>query len=115
MGFSPPPISTAAQTVEVFMIVRLFRAIVHDGKQNEFKDFFLREARPYVEKQAGLVSLFIGLPTEQSPNEFLMVMHWENIEFIKDFAGEEWNQAVILDEERSLLKEVFLHHYELAE
>lgn len=97
------------------MIVRVFRAIVHDGKQSEFKDFFLNKARPYVEKQAGLISLYIGLPTELSPNEFLMVMHWKDIESIKGFAGETWNQAVILEEERHLLEEVFLHHYELAD
>jgi quinol monooxygenase YgiN len=97
------------------MIVRVFRAVVHDGKQSEFQDFFLNEARPYVEKQAGLISLYIGLPADLSPSEFLMVMHWKDIESIIGFAGENWNQAVILNEERHLLKEVFLHHYELAE
>jgi quinol monooxygenase YgiN len=97
------------------MIVRVFRAVVHDGKQGEFKEFFLNEARPYVEKQNGLVSLFIGLPDDSSPNEFLMFMHWKDLASIKGFAGEDWNQAVILDEERHLLKEVFLHHYELVE
>jgi heme-degrading monooxygenase HmoA len=89
--FPPPPISTATQTVEVFMIVRVFRAVVHDGKQGDFKHFFLNESRPYVEKQAGLISLYIGLPTELSPNEFLMVVHWKDIESIKGFAKENWD------------------------
>lgn len=97
------------------MIVRVFRAVVNDGKQSEFKNFFLNKARPYVEMQEGLVSLFIGLPSDPSPCEFLMVMYWEDIKSIKRFAGEDWDKAVILEEERHLLKEVYLHHYELAE
>lgn len=96
------------------MIVRVFRAVVHEGKQDEFKDFFLNVAKPHVEKQSGLESLFIGLPLDDSSTEFLMVMHWKDIDSVKKFAGENWDQAVILDEERHLLKEVFLRHYELA-
>jgi hypothetical protein len=36
------------------MILRFFRAIVHDGKQNEFRDFFLGTALPNVARRLAL-------------------------------------------------------------
>ena len=41
------------------MILRLFRAIVHDGKQDEFTKFFLETALPSVRSHAGLVSVSV--------------------------------------------------------
>ena len=97
------------------MIVRVFRAIVHDGKQEEFEKFFLEQAVPHVKSQAGLISLSVGTPLPATPNEFLMIMFWKDIKSVKGFAGANWEKAVILEEERHLLKEVFVHHYEMAD
>ncbi len=97
------------------MIIRVFRAIVHDGKQQEFEQFFVEQAAPYVRKQPGLLSLSIGESSSSSPNEFLMVMYWKDLESIKAFAGRNWDQAVILEDERHLLKEVLVHHYDSLE
>jgi heme-degrading monooxygenase HmoA len=94
------------------MIIRIFRAIVHDGKQDEFENFFLTQAIPHVKSQKGLISLSIGTPFHTSPNEFMMIMIWKDLDSIKSFAGENWQNAVILEDERDLLKEVFVHHYE---
>ena len=55
------------------MILRVFRAVVRDGKQDEFRSFFLKTALPLVRSQDGLVSASVGLPHPSSPNEFCMV------------------------------------------
>ena len=97
------------------MILRVFRAIIHDGKQDEFQRFFLGKALPNVRSQFGLISASVGLPRNESPNEFSMVMVWKDIEALKGFAGEDWQRAVIDPDEVHLLKATHLYHYNLAE
>jgi hypothetical protein len=96
------------------MILRFFRAIVHDDKQTEFKTFFLGTALPFVRSHPGLLSVSIGLPRSESPSEFSMSTVWRDIDSLKRFAGENWQQAVIHPEEAHLLKEAFIHHYDLS-
>ena len=93
------------------MIIRFFRAIVHDGQAESFKSLFSETILPLVRSQDALVSASIGLPHENSPNEFSMLMHWRDMESIKKFAGEDWQTAVVLPEEAHLLKETFVYHY----
>ncbi len=97
------------------MIIRIYRAIVHEGKQQEFERIFLETALPALKAQPGLISATPGLPLESSPNEFLMVMHWKDLESIKRFAGENWQQARIDPDEAHLLKETYVYHYEAVE
>lgn len=54
------------------MITRFFRAIVHDGKQEEFLKFFLGTMLPIVKSQDGLEYVSVGLPHEVFPAEFSM-------------------------------------------
>ena len=96
------------------MILRVFRAIIHDGKQDEFRRFFLGKALPNVRNQPGLISASVGLPRSESPNEFSMVMVWKDVEALRGFAGENWQQAVIDPDEVHLLKATHLYHYDLA-
>lgn len=93
------------------MVIRFFRALVHDGRQNEFRKFFLETALPLVRSQNGLVSVSVGLPHETSPNEFAMVTVWRDLETLKNFTGDAWNRAVIHQDEEHLLKETHVHHY----
>jgi quinol monooxygenase YgiN len=97
------------------MIIRVFRAVVHSGKVNEFQRFFLNKALPTIKAQPGLVSVMVGTPIETSPTEFLMVMVWQDVNALKGFAGEHWQNAVIDPDEVHLLKETFVHHYEAAQ
>jgi quinol monooxygenase YgiN len=96
------------------MIIRVFRAIVHDDKIEEFEKFFLDKALAIVRAQPGLISVSVGKPMEQTPNEFMMTTTWEDIGALKGFAGEHWQSAVIDPEEADLLRETFVHHYEEA-
>ena len=93
------------------MIIRFFRAIVHDGQAEAFKTLFVETILPLVRSQDSLISASIGLPHEISPNEFSMLMHWRDTEAIKKFAGDNWQTAVVLPEEAHLLKETIVYHY----
>lgn len=97
------------------MIIRFFRAIVHEGQQDAFKSFFLDTALPLVRSHDGLVSASVGLPHESSPTEFSMVMVWRDLDALKGFAGETWGQAVVHPDEAHLLAETYVSHYHAAE
>jgi heme-degrading monooxygenase HmoA len=99
---------------EVSMIIRVFRALVHDGMQDEFAGFFRDTAIPLLEYQPGMMGLTVGLPMRTSPNEFMMTTVWSDLESLKEFAGENWADAVIDPAEAHLLRETFVHHYESA-
>ncbi|MHC4107713.1 MAG: antibiotic biosynthesis monooxygenase family protein [Planctomycetota bacterium] len=93
------------------MIIRFFRAIVHDGQAEAFAKLFVETILPLIRAQEGLISASIGLPHETSPNEFAMIMHWRDLEAVQRFAGEDWQNAVIHPDEAHLLKETCVHHY----
>ena len=93
------------------MIIRIFRAIVRDGMQDEFAHFFRETAIPLLMSQPGMIGLTIGWPMPDSPDEFMMMTTWSDLESLKRFAGEEWANAVIDPAEAHLLRETFVHHY----
>ncbi|MBE1282623.1 MAG: antibiotic biosynthesis monooxygenase [Rhodobacteraceae bacterium] len=96
------------------MLVRIFRAVIHDGKIDQFRDFFLNTALPLMREQEGLISITPGLPRAEAPNEFCMVMVWESVEALAAFAGEAWRQPHVHPDEEGIVKERYLHHYDLA-
>ena len=96
-------------------IVRCFRAIVHEGQQDAFQSFFLGTALPLVRSHDGLISITVGLPHEESPDEFSMTTVWRDLESLKGFAGEKWKEAVIHPDERHLLRRTHVSHYYLAD
>ena len=97
------------------MIVRVFRVVAQDGKRAEFEDFFRNTALPLTRSQPGIVSVTAGVPRPENPNEFCMIMVWRNLEAMKAFVGEDWQSAHIHPDEAELVKERFIHHYELVE
>jgi hypothetical protein len=54
----------------------------------------------------------VGKPSDVTPNEFLMVMVWQDLNALKGFAGETWQNPVIDPDEADLLSETFVHHFE---
>jgi heme-degrading monooxygenase HmoA len=97
------------------MIIRFFRAIVQEGQENAFRNFFLSTALPLVRSQEGLVSVRVGLPPASTPTEFSMMTVWRDLEVLKGFAGEDWKKAVIHPDEANLLRETYVHHYEVVD
>lgn len=96
------------------MIVRVFRARTRPGKAAAFRTFFEEKALPVMREQRGLVRVEIGWPMAPT-DEFLMITVWRDLESLHAFVGDDWRQAKVLPEERPLLEEVFVHHYEARE
>jgi heme-degrading monooxygenase HmoA len=77
------------------MIIRVFRPTIHPGKEREFEAFLRDTAVPLVSQQAGLLAQHVGKPHDPSSTEYVYVTVWEDVEPIRAFAGERWQEAVI--------------------
>lgn len=97
------------------MIIRVFKAQIKEGKEDEFKEFFLKQALPRVRSQPGLVSAVIGTPLKVFSRGFVMIMIWENIASIRNYVGEHWYEPRIDPAEVDLLESVDVCHYQYEE
>jgi heme-degrading monooxygenase HmoA len=97
------------------MIIRVFRPTIHPGKESEFESFLAEVAIPLVSRQSGLVAQHVGKPRDPSSTDYLYVTVWEDVDSIRAFAGERWQEAVITPEEEHLLKETWIGHYDVIE
>jgi hypothetical protein len=95
------------------MIIRVFKPTIHPGKENEFESFLRDTAVPLVSRQAGLVAQHVGRPFGPSSSAFVYVTVWADVESIQAFVGERWQDAVIAPEEKHLLKDTSIEHYEV--
>jgi heme-degrading monooxygenase HmoA len=94
------------------MVIRVFRAHVQPGRQADFEAMARRLSVPLVRKQKGLLGFYAGRPLGHSKDEFVMVTFWDSVESIRTSVGPDWEQAVVPEEERPVLVDSFVHHYE---
>ena len=95
------------------MIIRVFRPTIHPGKESEFESFLRETAIPLVSRQKGLVAQHVGRTRDPSSTEFVYVTVWADVESVRAFAGERWQEAVITPEEEQLLRDTWIAHYEI--
>ncbi|MEX0349824.1 MAG: antibiotic biosynthesis monooxygenase [Paracoccaceae bacterium] len=96
------------------MIIRIFRAIIYEERVDEFRTFLTQTALPLMREQTGLVSITAGLPRPETPNEFCLVMVWDSVASLAAFAGEDWQKPHIMPEEEGIVRDRFLHHFDMA-
>ena len=97
------------------MVVRVFRARVHPGKEDEFERFVIETGVPMVKAQEGCTHVTVGKSRWSDQPEFVVVTHWRSVEALQAFAGRDWQQALIEPEEEHMLAQVFCDHYETIE
>jgi hypothetical protein len=94
------------------MIIRVFRPTIHAGKEREFDAFLRNTALPLVSRQSALVAQHVGRPRDPSLTEYVYVTLWDDVESIRAFAGERWQEALITPDEEHLLKDTWIGHYD---
>jgi heme-degrading monooxygenase HmoA len=97
------------------VIIRVFRPTIHAGKEAEFESYLRDTAIPLVSQQSGVIAQHVGKPRDSSSTEFVYVTVWEDVESIRAFAGDRWQEAVIAPEEEHLLKDTWIGHYEVLQ
>jgi heme-degrading monooxygenase HmoA len=103
---------TSHMSEEEAVIIRVFRPTIHPGKESEFESFLRETAVPLVSQQSGLIAQHVGRPRDPSSTEYLYVTVWEDVESIRAFAGERWQEAVIAPDEEHLLEDTWIGHYD---
>jgi heme-degrading monooxygenase HmoA len=97
------------------VIIRVFRPTIHPGKESEFEAFLHDTAVPLVSRQNGLVAQHVGKPRDPSSTEYLYVTVWEDVDSVRAFAGERWQEAVITPDEEHLLTDTWIGHYDVLD
>lgn len=93
------------------MIVRVFRAQIHPGRERDFERFVDELGMPTVRRQKGCRDAFVARQLGGG-SEFIIVSRWESLEALERFAGPRWSDPFIRPEEADLIREVHCEHYE---
>ena len=97
------------------MITRIFRVRVPEHLHHEFEMKFSTISVNAVTSQPGLISVSLGKPTAWTPDEYVMMTTWEDEQSLREFAGENWSQAVIPEGMEKFVMECWVHHYQMLE
>jgi transposase/heme-degrading monooxygenase HmoA len=94
------------------MIIRVFSARLKPGMRGEYERLARTVALPLIRDQSGCFGARIEQVRDDRPNDFVVVSLWRDRESIEAFAGEHWEEAVIVPGEADLLQEVVVHHFD---
>ena len=93
------------------MIIRVFRAVIRDGKVDEFKKLVQEQSIPWLTESDGMLGYFPGQPFEENDREFTMITLWRDLDSIKLFCGDDWNNPVVTEDETPLVEAMYAEHY----
>lgn len=94
------------------MIIRIYRVAIVPELRKSFETDFQGVAKEFMADQPGLISAEIGKPTSHSPDEYLMISKWKDLDAVKNFAGTQWQTPVIPDWMQKYTVNCWLHHFE---
>jgi quinol monooxygenase YgiN len=77
------------------MIIRIFHVEIDPAKRAAFEKGFASLSVGAVKKSFGLISCETGKPTKWTPNSYVMITKWKDVDSLVAFAGENWNVPVI--------------------
>lgn len=97
------------------MIIRIFKVTIKPEYRIEFEKDFKSISIETVKKHEGLISCYIGGPTKGNPDDYTMVTMWKSDSSLEEFAGENWNKAIIPVEMQKYPKSFEVAHYENIE
>ena len=94
------------------MIVRVYRSRVQPGMHTNYDQWLQETAIPALSSAPGLVSLHVGTPLEDPPQEFLLMSIWQDLAAIRAAFGHRWRDSFVLPGEEHLVAEAIVDHYE---
>lgn len=93
------------------MIIRVFRAQLKPGKRAAFARLTEAMSLPLMREQPGALAVTIAQSIPKRQEEFVLVSVWRDLESLRAFAGERWQEATILPGEADLLSSARVEHY----
>jgi transposase/quinol monooxygenase YgiN len=93
------------------VIIRVFRARLKPGRLAAFAQVYEDYGRPMMRAAPGCLAERSGPPVGRH-DEFVIVSVWRDLESLKAFAGEAWQEAIILPGEAVLLHTASVRHFD---
>jgi heme-degrading monooxygenase HmoA len=97
------------------LIARTWHGRVPAAKADAYHEYLLRTGVADYAKTAGNRGVYVLRRREGEVAHFLLITHWESVEAIKGFAGEDYELARYYPEDDDFLleRESFVTHYEV--
>jgi heme-degrading monooxygenase HmoA len=93
------------------MILRVFRAVIREGRVADFKRMVQEQSIPWLKDADGMLGYFAGQPYGENEREFAMVTLWRDLDALKAFSGARWNRPVVTEDETPLVEAMSAEHY----
>ena len=93
------------------MIIRIFKAKIRKGQVSEFKLMVKNQSIPWLESSEGMLGYFPGEPFGENAREFVMITLWRDLDSLKAFAGTDWDNPVVTEDEAPLVETMMAEHY----
>ena len=93
------------------MILRVFRAVIREHRVDEFKRLVQEQSIPWLKGTDGMLAYFPGQPFEDNEREFTMVTLWRDLDAVKAFCGDDWNNPAVTEDEAPLVEAMYVEHY----
>ncbi len=99
------------------MIARFWRGRATSQNAPLYRRHFRDNVRPHIETLPGFRGCFLLEKSKDGEVEFLAVTHWQSLESIKAFAGDDVSIAKVEPQARAVLSrfEETATHYEIVE
>lgn len=97
------------------MIIRMWRGRTPLEKADAYEEMTKRLAIPDYTSIAGFIAYYFTRRNLENYTEFLLITHWESIDAVKAFAGEDYAKAKYYDEDKNFLLDFpeFVEHFEV--
>lgn len=97
------------------MIARIWHGITKANQLEEYTEFMKSVAIPDYKKTEGFVKLSFLRRIENDIAHFTLITYWENLELIKNFAGNDYEIAKYYPKDKDYLLEFEekVKHYEV--
>lgn len=93
------------------MIIRVFRARLKPGRFEAFQRVYEEYGQPALRAAPGCLAERAGAPAGRR-DEFVIVSVWKDLASLVAFAGETWQEAIILPGEAVLLVAASVRHFD---
>ena len=94
------------------MIIRVFRTKVRPGTHRQYEALIRQQVVPLMLEAPGLVTLHVGLPLDDPPDEFLLMSVWQDLAAMRAFIGSRWREPLVVPGEEHLVLHSIVDHYE---
>ena len=97
------------------MIARIWHGKTSIEKYEDYTSFLKQVAIPDYKKTNGFKDLIFLRNIEDNEGHFTLITYWENLEIIKNFAGDDFEKAKYYSEDNDFLIEFEekVKHYEV--